>query len=88
MFTALQYFHKTIRIRVMKSKEEFTKQLAKKLREIREKKGISQEELADKAKLYRTYVGHIENGRYSPSAYVLYKLLHVLQAHADELFDI
>jgi transcriptional regulator with XRE-family HTH domain len=64
----------------MLSKEEFTKRIAQRIRTLRESKNISQEDLADKAGLYRTYIGHIENGRYSPSAYVLYKIassLHI-----------
>lgn len=70
----------------MKNKDQFTKYVANRIREIREKKKMSQEELADKANLYRTYVGHIENGRYSPSAYVLYKLLFALGADPREFY--
>lgn len=72
----------------MLTKGEFTNRLAKKLQVLRKKKGISQEELADKAGLYRTYVGHLENGRYSPSAYVLYKIIKTLGADVKELFPL
>jgi DNA-binding XRE family transcriptional regulator len=58
----------------MLTKDQFTKKLAKRVRQLREEKGMSQEELAEEAGLYRTYVGHIENGRYSPSIYVIYKI--------------
>lgn len=71
----------------MLSKREFTQKLAKKLKVIREAKGVSQEEAADKAQLYRTYIGHLENARYSPSAYVLYKIAKALNISVSDLFS-
>ena len=69
----------------MLSKNNFTQEVAKRLKRAREEKQISQEELADKAGLYRTYVGHIENGRYSPSSYVLYKIAVALGVPFSEI---
>jgi len=63
----------------MLSKEEFTVETSKRIKKFREKRGLSQEELAHRAGLYRTYVGHLENARYSPSAYILYKISKVLR---------
>ncbi len=37
-------------------------QFGEKVRELRLKQGLSQEELGDKAKLHRTYIGMIERG--------------------------
>ncbi len=71
----------------MLSKKSFTENLGKKLRYIREQKGLSQEELAYEAGLYRTYVGHIENARYSPTAYVVYRLAKALKVPISELFN-
>jgi DNA-binding XRE family transcriptional regulator len=71
----------------MLSKSQFTKGVAQRIREAREKRGLSQEELAHKADLYRTYVGHIENARYSPSAYVLYKIAKALNIPVNDLFS-
>lgn len=65
----------------MLSKDEYTQKLAKKLKEVRKTKRLSQEELADRADLYRTYIGHLENARYSPSAYVLNKLAKALEVN-------
>jgi len=70
----------------MLTKKQFTNKLAKKIRQIRKKKGMSQEELAHEAGLYRTYVGHIEKGRYSPSAFVLYKVSMALKARLKDFF--
>jgi len=68
----------------MLTKKQFTIKLAKKIRQLRKEKGMSQEELAHEAGLYRTYVGHIEKGRYSPSAYVLYKIKGALLGYRDK----
>lgn len=71
--------------KLMISKDKFTEQFASKLQRVRERKKMSQEELAEKAELYRTYVGHLENGRYSPSAYVVMKLARALKIDPSEL---
>jgi len=71
----------------MLSKKEFTQRLAKRIKELREAKGMSQEELAYRAGLYRTYIGHIENARYSPSAYVVYKIAKALKINSSELLN-
>ncbi|HUV47049.1 MAG TPA: helix-turn-helix transcriptional regulator [Candidatus Bathyarchaeia archaeon] len=70
----------------MLSKQNFTKLVSKKIKEERERKNISQESLAYEAGLYRTYIGHLENARYSPSAYVLYKLAKVLKIDPSVFF--
>jgi transcriptional regulator with XRE-family HTH domain len=72
----------------MLSRQEFTKKIAKKIKVLRESKNMSQEELADRAKLYRTYIGHIENARYSPSAYVLYKIADALGISRFDLLSL
>jgi len=70
----------------MLSKGEFTVRVGKRIKEWREKSGMSQEELADRAGLYRTYIGHLENARYSPSAYILYKISKVLKVDISEFY--
>lgn len=55
---------------------------------MRQKRDMSQEELADKAGLYRTYVGHIENGRYNPSVYILYKIVKALDIDPRDFFKV
>jgi len=70
------------------SKKQFTKKLAKRIKEAREDKKLSQEELAHRAGLYRTYIGHIENARYSPSAYVVYKIAKALNIKLSDLLSL
>jgi len=71
----------------MLSKSEFATEVGKKIKKWREKRGLSQEELAHRAGLYRTYVGHLENARYSPSTYILYKIAFVLKVDISEFFS-
>ncbi len=59
-------------------KRAFAQYIGKRLRTAREQKGISQEILSEKAGYYRTYVGHIENGRYSPSLHTMWRLAHAM----------
>lgn len=59
-------------------KKEFATKIGKHLRTIRASKKISQEDLSEKAGYYRTYVGKIEQGLYSPSAHTLWRLAHAL----------
>lgn len=70
----------------MLTKEIFTQKLSEKIRQAREDSGMSQEELAHQTKLYRTYIGHLENGKYTPSVYTLYKIAKVLKVKIQELF--
>lgn len=72
----------------MLSKKEFTKKLAENIKRLRKAKNLSQEELAHRAGLYRTYIGHLENARYSPSAYVVYKIAKALHIRLSELIQL
>ena len=70
----------------MLPKKEFTAEIGKRIKKWRVKRNMSQEDLAHRAGLYRTYVGHLENTRYSPSAYVLYKIAKVLKVEISDFF--
>jgi len=59
--------------------------LARVLQERRLKVGLSQEALAAKAKLHRTYVGMIERGERSPTCDVAYKLARALGVSLSSL---
>ncbi|WDE02548.1 helix-turn-helix domain-containing protein [Thalassomonas actiniarum] len=56
-----------------------------KLRQIRNEKDISQEALADKAGLTRSYIGRIDRGRINVSLATLYKLAEALEISPKEL---
>lgn len=54
---------------------------------MREKAGISQEALAAKAGLHRTYMSGLERGLRNPSYTVLRKLVVALNVKAGALFE-
>ncbi len=48
-------------------------------------KGMTQQELADKANISRSYLGDVEGGRYNPSIETLYDIAHALGIHITSL---
>ncbi len=68
-------------------KAAFAIQLGNHLRRIRKQKGISQEDLSMDAGYYRTYVGKIEQGSYSPSTHTIWRLAHTLGMTLDKFFE-
>ncbi len=61
------------------------KSFAEVLREIRQEKGLSQEELADRAGLHRTYISQVERGLKSPSLRSLEQIAQALGVPASAL---
>jgi transcriptional regulator with XRE-family HTH domain len=51
----------------------------------RNAQGVSQEELADRSDLHRTYVSQLERGLKSPSLNTLYALAEALKVDVTEL---
>ena len=63
------------------------KQFGKRLRELRKKVSISQEELGFRAGLHRTYIGAIERGEQNISVDNIHKLAKALKVSIKELFS-
>ena len=61
--------------------------VARNLRRLRQKLGLSQEELADRAGLNRNYVGMIEREENAPTVDALEQLAKALDINAVELFS-
>ncbi|PKG25274.1 helix-turn-helix domain-containing protein [Niallia nealsonii] len=59
-------------------KKNFYKLLAANIKLTRQLKGITQEELAEKAGLSTTHIGRIENGKAEPKVHSYYKICAVL----------
>ena len=70
------------------SKNKFTEVIGKNIKRLREESGLSQEDLAHKASFYRTYIGHLENAKYTPSAYTLYKISEALKVDLSKLLKL
>lgn len=57
------------------------------IKELRNKIGISQEALANKAEIDRTYITDVENGRRNISIENLSKLINALEIPFKDFFD-
>lgn len=59
--------------------------LGQELRKARQAAGMTQEEVAAKAKVTREYVSHLERGAYSPTVDVLMRVCAAVKARAWEV---
>jgi transcriptional regulator with XRE-family HTH domain len=59
--------------------------LARNLRKLRQARGISQEELAHRAEIDRTYISALERSVYAASIDVLDRIARVLNVEASDL---
>ena len=66
-------------------KVDIQKRYGERLRQLRKQKDLSQEQLAAKANLHRTYVSDIERGARNVSLQNIVKLAKALGIKSDEL---
>lgn len=62
------------------------KKIGERIRKIRKQKGLSQEELAEKAKLDLTSISEIEGGLRNPSIRTVHRITSALKINIKELF--
>jgi transcriptional regulator with XRE-family HTH domain len=60
---------------------------ADRVRELRRKQGLSQEELADRANLHHTYIGAIERAEQNVSIDNIHHIAKALHVKVRDLFD-
>ena len=60
--------------------------VAKNLRRLRHERGVSQEDLADRAQINRNYVGMLEREEHAATVDILEKLAQVLAVDPVEFF--
>jgi transcriptional regulator with XRE-family HTH domain len=69
------------------SKIKFQKELGKRIKEIREKRGISLKDFESRDNsIDRSDLSKIENGQKAPALYTLYKIASVLEVDMAEFF--
>ncbi|MDP2672162.1 MAG: helix-turn-helix transcriptional regulator [Candidatus Daviesbacteria bacterium] len=68
-------------------KVDFTQNLSERLRDVRKSKKMTQQEVAEKAGLHLTYIGHLEAGKYHPTMFVVWKIAKALGVSLDELVN-
>lgn len=61
--------------------------VGQRIKQIRNEKGLSQEKLALKAELDRTYLAGVEQGKRNPSLKSLEKIVDALEISFHELFS-
>lgn len=69
----------------MKDKKEILIKFGKKVREERLKRGLSQEDLANKAGVHRTYIGMIERGEKNITLENIEKISKAFEISLDNL---
>ncbi|MBK8600847.1 MAG: helix-turn-helix transcriptional regulator [Flavobacterium sp.] len=67
--------------------EEGLRLLAKRLKEIRSEKGISQEELAYRSELTLSQIARIETTKTNPTISTLFKIIRTLEISPADLFN-
>ncbi|WP_088243599.1 helix-turn-helix domain-containing protein [Calothrix rhizosoleniae] len=71
----------------MSSHSEITIKFGKRVRELRKLKGLSQEELAFRADLHRTYIGMIERAEKNITLSNIKKIADALEVKIIDLFE-
>jgi transcriptional regulator with XRE-family HTH domain len=66
---------------------KITEKFGKRVKEIRQAKGITQEELAFKSQLHRTYISSIESGKRNVSLVNIEKLALALDCDVTDFFN-
>ena len=66
---------------------DIRQRLGRNVRRLREEKGWSQEDYADRAGIHRTYVSDIERGKRNPTVTVVERLAKPLEVATGQLFD-
>lgn len=67
--------------------EEGLKLLAKRLKEIRSEKGVSQEELAYRAEITLSQIARIETVKINPTVSTIFKIARALDVPPSEIFN-
>jgi len=68
------------------SKSQIRKALGQAIRKHRERLDLTQEELAEKAEVHRTYLADIERGTRNPSIESIRRVAYALQIPISDLF--
>lgn len=71
----------------MKNNEQILKAVGNNIREYRQIRGFTQEELAFKSDLHRTYIGAVERGEKNITVLSLSKISAALEVETSKLMD-
>jgi transcriptional regulator with XRE-family HTH domain len=66
-------------------KKEFGIKIGQIIKVERLKRGLTQRQVTEKAGFYRTFIGLIENGKYSPSVFTVWRIARAMDMKLSEL---
>jgi transcriptional regulator with XRE-family HTH domain len=66
--------------------DNVVRKVGRRIRELRQKKGWSQEKLAEEARLHRTYIGQVERGEKSIGVENLFRIAKALGSSVASVF--
>ena len=66
--------------------KDYLMYFAQRVKTLREEQGLSQEKLAERSELHRTYIGMVERLERNPSLVCIHKIANGLGVHITELF--
>jgi transcriptional regulator with XRE-family HTH domain len=66
-------------------KKQFGTKIGQIIKEERLKRGLTQRQVTEKAGFYRTFIGLIENGKYSPSVFTVWRIAKAMDVELSEL---
>lgn len=72
---------------VSKTFKKFTKNFGERVVKLRKERGLTQEQLAHKANIERSYMGAIERGEKNPTLKKLYSISKVLKVKPNKLLN-
>ena len=85
--TNIPQFYTLVSVKVKEGLILITNDVGKRIKELRQEKMLSQEKLALKANLDRTYVAGVENGKRNISIINLEKIIHALDTNCKDFFS-
>ena len=68
-----------------KEKEQFGIKIGQVIKEARQSRELTQQEVTERAGFYRTYLGLIENGKYSPSVFTVWRIAKAMNMKLTDL---
>ena len=71
----------------MPSRDQSCREFGRVVRGIRVAIGLSQEDLADRARIHRTYIGGIERGERNPTLVMIHRLAEALGVPPGRFFE-
>lgn len=71
---------------VTKKITELDKKLGRRLQKVRQDKGLTQEELAEKLGVSTTWIGYIETGYRVPNLKMVYRIANALGVKVKDIF--